>query len=75
MRRAFSVYCHPLSVLSIVFSDSAGKATAACFRSANDAGFKVTFKDFRAKRAPGLDFHFHSTLKKPDFPYRPEDCK
>jgi hypothetical protein len=51
--RAFRTEAAGLS--AIVFAESAGKARAATFLSACDAGFGVSFPDIAVTRAPEYD--------------------
>lgn len=44
-----------LGVTSVVFAITRGKASYATYLSANDAGWDVTFKDIRCRRAPEYD--------------------
>jgi len=39
----------------ICFAESASKAKALIFRSANDAGFQVRFQDIKVRRSPSYD--------------------
>jgi len=74
MIRAFKTKA--IGTTSIVFAESAGKARTATVRSANDAGYKISYPDVTVHRSPEFDcrkWKDGGNILPPNCCYKPED--
>lgn len=56
VKRAWFVWCKAIKEKPGVYAaETAGKARAAAMAEACDVGYRVVWKDFRVRRAPGYD--------------------
>lgn len=53
-------------IVSIVFADNSGKAKAATFREARDAGYGAEFKHIKCRRDPRFDGALYQDGSRPD---------